>query len=229
MNQRIKVGFDVASTLLVVVVAGLVLYRLYASTPVLSGGKPLTESVDGLVLPLSTLTNVRGTGRMYLLELSDFECPFCAAHHKNAGARIKSDLVAKGVVKHAFLHFPLANHARAHKAAQAAECAGRQGRFWEMYDSLFSDPRALELEDLNGRSRQLKLNVETFNTCLESGAAAAAVDDAAAEGRRLGVNATPTFFVGVERDPGVIELRRRINGLTEFRTFAAALSGLTDR
>ena len=86
-------------------------------------------------------------------------------------------------------------HAQAPKAAEAARCAGDQGKFWEMHDQLFANQRALQVADLRRAATELGLDSGKFNTCVDSGRYAAAWKADMEAGTRLGVNATPTFFV----------------------------------
>lgn len=73
-----------------------------------------------------------------IVEFSDFECPFCESFYTNSLKLIRSEYVNTGKVKLAYRHFPLTFHPNAQKAAEAAECANEQGKFWEMHDKLFS-------------------------------------------------------------------------------------------
>jgi protein-disulfide isomerase len=84
-------------------------------------------------------------------------------------------------------------HPLAQKAAEAARCARVQGKFWEYHDALFENKR-LQLSDLKQQAVALKLDSAQFNQCLDSGEQAAAVKKDAAEGLRLGLAGTPSFF-----------------------------------
>jgi protein-disulfide isomerase len=126
-----------------------------------------------------------------LVEFADYECPYCqkvAADVK----RLQADLGDK--VAFAYKDFPLPMHARAEKAAEASRCAGKQGKFWEFHDELFSS-KELDLDQLKAQALSLKLDTAEFNKCLDSGEEAAAVDRDRKEGQRLGLSGTPSFFV----------------------------------
>lgn len=101
-----------------------------------------------------------------------------------------------GSVKWAFRDFPIASlHPQAPKAAEAARCAGDQGKFWEYHDLLFdSQPRAA-IADFKRFAEQLKLDPTTFGLCLDSGKQRGAVQSDVEDGTRLGVTGTPTFFI----------------------------------
>jgi protein-disulfide isomerase len=104
---------------------------------------------------------------------------------------------------------PLPMHPNAAKAAEAAHCAGEQGKYWEMHAKLFSNQRALEVPALKGYAKDLKLDQAKFDKCLDSGATAALVEEGKKAGNELGINGTPAFFVN-----GVM-----INGAQPFDAF----------
>jgi protein-disulfide isomerase len=126
-----------------------------------------------------------GTGRLVVL-YADFECPHCAALHARLHRR---------ALRICFRHFPVrSSHPRAWPAAQAAEAAARQGRFWEMHDALFADPARLEDPHLWDRARTLGLDLERFDADRRSEAVVARVREDFRAGVRAGVVTTPTAF-----------------------------------
>jgi protein-disulfide isomerase len=136
-----------------------------------------------------------------VIEYGDFECPYCAA---------LSVRLAKLPVRHAFRHFPVrSSHPRAWPAACAAEAAGLQGRFWDMYDLLFADQGRLEDPHLWRRAEQLGLDLDRFEADRRSAAVQARVRDDFQSGVRGGVVTTPTVFAHGEVyagrfDPGLL-------------------------
>lgn len=132
-----------------------------------------------------------------LVEYGDYECPHCAAAHlivQDVRRRMGDRL------RYAFRHFPLASlHPHAERAAEAAEAAAAQGRFWEMHDSLFAQPDALEDGDLVRRAAKLGLDVSQFTDELAAGQHLARVRRDFQSGIRSGVNGTPTFYINDER------------------------------
>jgi protein-disulfide isomerase len=126
-----------------------------------------------------------------LVEFADYECPYCqkvAADIK----KLQADLGDK--VAFTYKDFPLPMHARAEKAAEAARCAGRQGKFWEFHDELFRS-KELDVDELKAEAGALKLDSAEFDKCLDSGEQAAAVERDRKEGMRLGLSGTPSFFI----------------------------------
>ena len=94
-----------------------------------------------------------------------------------------------------FKDFPLPNHAMAAKAAEAAHCAGDQGKYWEMHDRMFANQQALDVPQLKESAAALKLDAAKFATCLDSGQYVAAVTTDVQYGTQLGVASTPTVYI----------------------------------
>ena len=138
---------------------------------------------------------VRGDAKapVTIVEFSDFQCPFC----KNTQATLKNILTKyDGRVKLAFMDFPLREiHPQARTAAEAARCAGEQGKFWEFHDALFADQGKLKETDLAAHARTLGLDEKTFEACLASGKYKPKVEADAQEGAKVGVAGTPAFFI----------------------------------
>jgi protein-disulfide isomerase len=135
-----------------------------------------------------------------LVEYGDYECPYCGMAHSIV-KRAQREL--GGSLRFVFRNFPLAEiHPHARLAAQAAEAAAGQGRFWEMHDMLFEHQDALEPDDLVGYAKALGLDTAQFARELEAGTYAKRVRDDFRNGVRSGVNGTPTFFVNGSRYDG---------------------------
>ena len=132
-----------------------------------------------------------------IVEFSDFQCPFCKA----AAATVKQVLDRyAGKVKWVFRDFPIEKlHPDAPRAHEAARCAGAQGKFWEYHDMLFERSPRQARADLEEYAANLKLDGPAFAECLDSRRHQAAVSADMAEGARLGVDGTPTFFVNGRR------------------------------
>ena len=132
-----------------------------------------------------------------LVEYGDYECPYCAAAHRVV-QEVRRRMGDR--LRFAFRHFPLASlHPHAERAAEAAEAAAAQGRFWEMHDSLYAEQDALEDSDLARRAAELGLDVPRFVDELAAGEHLSKVRRDFQSGIRSGVNGTPTFFINDER------------------------------
>ncbi len=128
-----------------------------------------------------------------IVEFTDYECPYCRRYYRQTYHQLVEQY--EGEVHYVVRNYPLSIHPNARKAAEAAECAHNQGRFWEYHDHLFEHADALEPADLKSYARELGLDGEQFEQCLESGAESETVEGDMATGRRLGIRGTPTFFV----------------------------------
>jgi predicted DsbA family dithiol-disulfide isomerase len=128
-----------------------------------------------------------------IVEFSDFECPYCRNLYPTMKL-IESNYADK--VRVIYRQFPLTNiHPNAQKAAEASLCANDQQRFWELHDAMFEDQSSLTVDALKQKAVQLKLDEPAFNSCLDSGKHAEAVQKDVAEGVRLGITGTPTTFI----------------------------------
>ena len=131
-----------------------------------------------------------------LVEYGDYECPFCAESHRTI-KRIQQDLGRR--LAFAYRHFPLTTmHPHAFRAAEAAEAAAAQGRFWEMHDLLYENRDALEEGDLVQYADALDLDVRRFRSELGDHTHATRIREDVASGTRHGVHGTPTFFINNE-------------------------------
>ena len=153
--------------------------------------------------------HVRGTGRVELVEFGDFECPYC----RDAVTSVRRALVrSEGLARLRWRHFPVvAKHANAQRAAEAAEAAAEQGRFWEMHDALFERGA----DDVVARAREIGLDVARFESGLDSGRFAAAVAADREDGVALGVTGTPAFFVGGVRHRGFYDVESLVDAIED--------------
>lgn len=126
-----------------------------------------------------------------IIEFADYECPYCQKVNPDLD-KLRDQFGNQ--VSLVYKDFPLPMHPLAAKAAEAARCAGEQGKFWEYHDALFQTKR-LQSSDLKAEAQTLKLDQAKFDQCLDSGAKTAAVKSDAQEGLRLGIQGTPSFFI----------------------------------
>jgi protein-disulfide isomerase len=222
--HRAKIVFDIGSTLVVTAAAGALLWTLYKDDSRANAAAPRVQTVTGLSIDGAKVTKRLGDSLVALVEFSDFECPFCAKHARETYPSIRRELIDQNKVTYVAFAFPLDTiHPQARKASEAAECAARQGRFWQMHERLFADPKALAIADLSESAAAIGLDTTRFETCISIEAAEAVTADLA-EGKRLNVNSTPTFFVGRVQSDGSIDLLKRIQGAVPFETFAEAIA-----
>jgi protein-disulfide isomerase len=126
-----------------------------------------------------------------IIEYADYECPYC---QETQPALDKLEAEYKGKLAFVFKDTPLPMHSHAEKAAEAAHCAGAQGKYWEYHDLLFKE-RQLEVPQLKEAARELKLDGQAFDQCLDSNSQADLVRTQLNEASRLGLQGTPSFFI----------------------------------
>ena len=141
----------------------------------------------------------RADAPVTLVEYGDYECPYCGAAYpivKELQDRMGDRL------RFVFRNFPITtSHPHAEQAAEAAEAASSQGRFWEMHDLLYENQRRLDDQDLHAYAEQLGLDVDRFDKELAEHVRAPRVREDFMSGVRSGVNGTPSFYVnGVRHD-----------------------------
>ena len=151
-----------------------------------------------------------------LVEYGDFECPYCGGAYpiiKEVQARMGDRL------RFVFRNFPIStSHPHAEQAAEAAEAAAGQGRFWQMHDLLFENQRRLRDQDLRAYAEQAGLDLRQFDTELAEHVHAARVREDFMSGVRSGVNGTPTFFINGVRHDGSYEVEALLAALDRAAT-----------
>ena len=152
------------------------------------------------------------TASVNLVVYMDYECPYS----EKANETLESLQMHLGPQLHiAVRHFPLAKHANAMGAAEAAEAAAAQGRFWEMHALLFEHQDALEPEHLLEYAHELRLDLPRFTTDLESAKYRPIIEEQIKMAKKSGVSQTPTFFINGVRYDGEWDRRSLLNALEE--------------
>lgn len=160
-------------------------------SPTVEAGQPSRVQVSIDDDPVKGSRNAPVT----IVEFSEFECSYCARFAKETLPLVEEEYVRTGEVRLVYRDYPLRSHRHATKAAQAAECADEQGKFWEYHDVLFDNQDALEVASLKRYAEDLGLDSARFKSCLNSREIAAEVQKDVRDGRIYGVGATPTFFI----------------------------------
>lgn len=172
------------------------------------------ENAEALHLPVSKRDHCQGPANasMTLVEYGDYECPACGQAY---GIIKEVQRALNGRLRFVFRNFPLATiHPHAERAAEAAEAAAAQERFWEMHDMLFENQEALEDEDLAEYAKNLGLDAKRLAVEIESGAHIARVREDFQSGIRSGVNGTPTFYINGVRYDGSYDRESLVAALT---------------
>jgi protein-disulfide isomerase len=142
-----------------------------------------------------------------IVEYSDFECPFCAAFATVQMPEIRAQLIATGKVRWRHRDFPLSSHKYSRTAALAAQCAGAQGKFWEMENQLFFRHQWAQSNDdpsatFRGFAKDLGLDLGRYDACMDTKRYAGRIEASLQEGLARGVTGTPTFFINGRRYDG---------------------------
>ncbi len=131
-----------------------------------------------------------------IIEFGDYQCPFCKTLYTNAELAIRNAYVAKGLVRFVYRDFPLDRiHPYARAAAEAAQCASDQNKYWEYHDYLFEHQEEIPSLDFVTVAQSLGLDMEQFSLCVTSRKYRAEVEKDYQDGIAAGVTGTPTTFV----------------------------------
>lgn len=156
---------------------------------------PQERSESGFLLPLDATDHVRGpaSATVTVIEYGDFQCPYCRAAYPAVKILLQE---FTGRVRFAFRHYPVVEtHPLAERAAEAAEAAGAQGKFWPMHDLLFENQQHLQDKYLRQYAFQAELDMPQYNRDMNSRIYLPLVREQMNGGRRNGARGTPTFFV----------------------------------
>jgi protein-disulfide isomerase len=175
-----------------------------------------STSSKNITAPLSPVDHVLGApdARVIVIEYGDFECPVCLQAYRGVKMMLQH---FKNRVRFCFRHFPIVEaHPHAELAAEAAEAAGAQGKFWQMHDRLFENQQHLKLNALREYAEAIELDMERFDSEIADHLYLQRVQEHLASGRALGVHSTPGFLVdgeivdtsfGIDRLSKAIEAR----------------------
>ena len=164
-----------------------------------------------------------------LIEFSDYQCPYCKRHATQVMPALITKYVDSGQLRIVMREYPIENlHRRAVPTSEAALCAGDQGKYWEMHDSLFNDQKANTDEDFQQMAASHGLDVAAFTECMSSDQFMEQIKTDMAEGQRLGVSGTPSFVVGLTdpEDANKVHLTQFIRGAQSLQSFSAAIDEL---
>ncbi len=178
-----------------VAVVGLVIFLNRNSNEVKSPTAPVGRTAEGFYYKGNPDAAVK------VIAFEDFQCPGCAYFSRNLAPILERDYINTGRVQFIYHELPLTNiHPNAVAAAEAARCAGDQGKFWEMHDQLFNNQSlwaqlSSPLNTFSGYAGIIGINRTTFEACMQAGTHREAILTAAKDAATLGVQATPSFSV----------------------------------
>ncbi len=186
-----------------------------ANLPSAGAGLPPAPQVDMDALVDDNPVKGDPDAPVTIIEFSDFECPFCGRFYSQTLGQIEEQYVKTGKVRFIYRDFPLSFHPNAQKAAEAAECAGEQGKYWEMHDLLFEQGVQGGVASFKQYAQQIGLDTAKFGQCLDSGAMASEVRKDFADGSAAGVSGTPAFFINGQL----------VSGAQPFQVFQQVIEG----
>ena len=168
------------------------------------------------------------TAKVALIEYFDYQCSFCAEFFNDTMPEVVTDYILKNKVKYIVRDFPLEHaHPNALRAAEAARCANDQEKFWPMHDALMGNADSLDRPKLSVYARDVGLELASFDKCVDSRKYASKIKDMIGDGKKLGVEGTPTFFLGVADASGQkIESVQRFDGAIPFPKLKEAIDRL---
>lgn len=151
------------------------------------------------ILEISSPYEGNSAAPITIIEFGDYQCTFCYKFHGSSLGTIKDEYVETGKASLIFVDFPL-NGPDSVLAAEASHCAKDQGKFWEYHDQLYNNWKGertgwINNDSLNVFAQGIGLDLETFNSCLESAKYRQQVLDTYDLGQEIGINATPSFLI----------------------------------
>jgi protein-disulfide isomerase len=166
---------------------------------------PASDTAGGDSLAHAVADSARITGSpdaaLWIVEISDFQCPYCRMWHDSTFDSLMESYVRTGRARFAYLNLPLPNHANAMPAAEAAMCAGLQGKFWEMHDALFKAQQewsglANPWPVFTALATQRGVDAAAVRSCADEDVLVPLIQADAARAVEAGVQSTPTFLIG---------------------------------
>lgn len=170
-------------------------------------------------------TRGNAAAKITLVEVSDYHCPFCRRQTLQTLPQLMTEYVTSGKVKYVFVDYPIAQlHPDAFQSHEAAGCAGDQGKYWQMHDSLFNNTPAHDAAQLTTQAKTIGLDEGKFGSCLSGGSHAAAIRDSIARMQQLGVGGTPLTLIGLTPAPGApMKVVASVYGARPYADFKTAI------
>jgi protein-disulfide isomerase len=160
-----------------------------------------------------------------IVEISDFECPYCLRYAKETLPALRQELINRGKIRYAHLNLPLPIHRNATLRATAAICAGKQNQYWTMYGALIETP-ITNYSEANDLARSLGLGTLEYDACLHNGTSAKqSIANDRQKAQNLGVTGTPAFAVGILKD-GKVLVKKVISGARPLKVFESAIEDI---
>lgn len=204
MTTDVKIMFGISLATTIVFIGGILLVGNQSSN------QPAEKTEVNTLVRDDSNKIATDSAKVTIVEFGDFQCPACAA----VVPAVKQALQEyEGNLTFVFRNFPLTTHRNAEIAAEAAEAAGEQGKYWEMYDRLYAfqsdwSESDKPLDIFVAYAQALELDTEKFRQAVESKKFRNKIQQDTSDGIAAGVNATPTFFINGEKLPGALSFEQ---------------------
>lgn len=226
--SRFRRALDLFSSLAMIVASAVLVWAVFSTRgqqpafPVNANSPPLPTE------PIAISTDFAAgdkNANVVIVEFSDFECPYCQKAARDTLPSVLGGAVRRGDALFVFRHLPLAIHRNSRPLAEAAVCAGRLGKFWEMHDALFAPtfPPAARL-NISDVAHSVGIDSSRFTQCLGTTDAKSIVDRDLAEAERLQITGTPTFLIGRRLANGRVRVTERVTGAVPPATLDALIA-----
>jgi protein-disulfide isomerase len=166
----------------------------------------------------------RSDAPLTLLEFTDYQCPFCRRFQSETWPQLKQNYIDTGKLRFIVRDLPLQFHSSARPAAEAAHCAGEQGKFWEMHHALLTGTQPLAEGGIDARARDVGLDVERLHACVKANRYESAIARNIAAADALDIHGTPAFVIGKMANGGLEG--QLVEGAQPYDEFDAALKQL---
>jgi len=163
--------------------------------------------------------------KVAIVEFTDFQCPFCRKFYSATYKKLDSNYIQTGKLQYVLYDFPLSFHSHAELASIAANCADKQGQYWDMHDYLFENPGQLDERHYILQAKNLGLDLTKFRACLGDQDQKKKIANSIDYGSSLGVSGTPTFFVGLVKGDRLKDARI-VEGMQSYSRISQIIDAL---
>lgn len=183
-------------------IAGAIIYNGRVGTTIASSSTLGTSTTSTPQTVTVSLAHIDAQGNknadVAMVEFGDYQCPYCQLQYNSAMPQVETNYIQNNKVLFVFKDFPLTTiHPNAMPGAEGARCAGDQGKYWDMYNKLYStNQETNDQTQIEGYAKDLNLNTTQFNNCLEGAKYYNTILAEEAEGTKLGFTGTPTTVIG---------------------------------
>jgi protein-disulfide isomerase len=228
--RRARPGYRRCSMLVLTAVLSMALLAGCANRPwqhteeYLQLQKPLPNALANKVVRVMDLPDMGNSDAVLaLIEVTDYECPYCRAHFQQVLPLLKQEFIEAGLIKYYVLDYPLPGHGIAELASVAASCAADQQAYWQYHDALFERSNLVREWEMHAIAADLRLDTSAFETCLEGRRHGHFLESQRATALGLGIEGTPTFLLGRLHNGRVVTNITVLPGMQTIAQFRQAI------